>query len=175
MPAKTTGPKPAKPKKPPPTPEERKAAAQARKAAAEAKEAERQREIEARRLAFEAIRAATWYELFAKALRVRIIQEDYPHVVESNDWWFRAFHADARQQTLSCEDAYSREITLETLQEHNVKDIHRGLDQALRWFVEYDEEQERERLAAIAREERRQLALSKLDAEDRKVLGIRDR
>jgi hypothetical protein len=167
MPTKKTTSADATPKarKPRPTAAERRAA----EAAIQAKyEAER----EAKRQAFLAIRSNVWFELFAKALRVHILMEDYPEVTDTQSWWFDSFSVSARDQSVRTEDVYVK-VTLETLEEHHARDINQGLDNALQWFADHDAEQERLRQEALALEARRKAARAKLTDQEARDLGIR--
>ncbi len=163
--AEATAPKPAKVAKPRPTAAERKAAEAARKAEYDA-------EVEARRLAFEAIRPAVWYELFAKVLRLYILSDAYSEVYREQAWWFNAFTVDVRLQTFKTEDAFSQ-VSMESLSEHQVARLHNGLDTAFGWFEAYDVEQERKRREAEELAERRRAARAKLTDQEAKDLGVR--
>lgn len=156
---------PAKPKL---TAEQRKAA---RLADAQRQAAEK----EQRHLAFEAQRPLHWAQVFNKALRIAAIQVSYPAVVEDNSWWFQDFDVDPRALSFSCEELGGRShpVTESRLHASDIERLHHRLDMALAWFDEHDAEMERQRLAAIEREQRKRKAISKLDDDDLDALGLK--
>ncbi len=156
----------AKVAKPRPTAAERKAA---REAAAAAAEAERQ----AQWAAFNAIRPQKWLELWAKAMRLQLLMESYPEVRENHDWWFCDFRVDAKAQTFCVETTGGSAHSQEKLHPSDVERIHQGLDMALEWIEEYEQEQERKRQEALIAAQKRAAALAKLNDEDKKALGLR--
>ncbi len=160
-----TTPKPKKVPAPKPTAAERKAAADAKKAAELAAR-------EARNQAFEAERPKLWAQLFSKALRVALLERDYSEVVEEHSWWFDQFSVNSRKETFTCEETGGGEESQQALHPTDVDRLNASLDRALHWFDEYDAEQERKRLEAIAKEERRQAALKKLTPEDMDALDL---
>lgn len=153
-------------RKPRPTAAERKAANAARAAAAKA-------ELEARQAEFERQRPVLWLQLWAKALRLDKLMESYPEVRDSNSWWFEDFAVDARNQCFGTETLGGHSVSESRLHASDVERLNEGLDMALGWLTEYDEEQERKRQAALVLEQKRAAARAKLTAEDLQVLGLR--
>lgn len=157
-PAAKSGPKPK------PTAEQRKAAKLEAQAAAEALEL-------AEENAFLAKSPLIWSQLFAKALRVALIMPGYRRVVEDNDWWFDTFQVDPRAQTVRIH-VYQETWAEGELDAKRADRMLEELDSALEWFDEEDARAERERQEALAKEARRQAALSKLTDEDKVALGL---
>lgn len=152
--------------KPRPTAAERKAAREAEAAAAEARRQQAWAE-------FNAIRPQKWLELWAKALRLKLLMEDYPDVAEQHDWWFTDFQVSAKSQTFSTETTGGSVQSLEKLHPGDVERLHQGLDMAFEWVDEYEAEQERKRQDALIAAQKRAAALAKLTDEDKKALGLR--
>ncbi len=156
----------ATPKKPKPTAAERKAAREEARRIAEA-------EQQARMAEFNARRPQLFQELFVKALRIEVIKTSYHEVMDTNSWWFEDFSVDARGQSFRIEELGGHPVSVDRLHPSDVDRLNHSLDMALKWFDEYDAEQERLRQEAIKREQRRQEALSKLTKDDIAALGIR--
>lgn len=156
----------AAPKKPKPTAAERKAAREEAQRVAKA-------EQEARMAEFNERRPQIFQEMFVKALRIEVIKASYHEVMDTNSWWFNDFSVDARRQSFCIEELGGHTVSQDRMHPSDVERINHSLDMALKWFDEYDAEQERLRQEAIKREQRRQEALSKLTKEDIAALGIR--
>lgn len=152
--------------KPRPTAAERRAAQAAR-----AQEAEAQRQKAWAE--FNALRPQKWLELWAKALRLKVLIKEYRDVQSCHDWWFCDFHVDAKAQTFSTETLGGHSVSEEKLHPNDVERLHAGLDMAFEWIAEYEAEQERKRQEALIAAQKREAALAKLNEEDKKALGLR--
>jgi glutamate-1-semialdehyde aminotransferase len=122
--------------------------------------------------AFEAQRHSVWVEMWAKALRLKLVTEHMMDFRDQHSWWFEDFHVNAREQNFQLEDTGSMVISEEKLHPSDVDRINSALDMAFEWVTEFEAEQERKRQEALERERRRQEALSKLNDEDKKILGL---
>ncbi len=144
-----------------------------RREANAAKAAAAKAALEAQQAQFEQQRPLVWLQLWAKALRLDKLMENYQEVRDSHSWWFEDFTVDARNQCFSTETLGGHSVSESRLYACDVERLNEGLDMALGWLTEYDEEQERKRQEALVLEQKRAAARAKLTAEDMKVLGLR--
>lgn len=142
-----------------------------RRTAKEVREAA-EKERQAAWAEFETRRHSVWVEVWAKALRLKLVTDHMLDFKDQHSWWFEDFQVNARQQTFQLEDTGSMVISEEKLHPSDVDRINSALDMAFDWLTEFEAEQERKRQEALERERRRQEAMSKLTEEDKKVLGL---
>jgi hypothetical protein len=156
-----------KPAKPRPTAAERRAQREAEREALLKEQAAKEAE-------FEKNRATIWQGLWARALRLELLVRDHTDIREqsTHDWWFADFSVNAVEQSFDLEGQY-RPVSCETLKYLEVDRIERSLETGLEYVNDYLAEKERLRLEAEEQARRRQVALAKLDDEDKKALGLR--
>lgn len=159
-------------------PKARPTTAKAKETAQERREKKRLEEIAERQrqeheaLEFAERRPDVFRRLLFKAMRLELLVQRYPRVREDQQWWFSCFSVDAQTQTFRCETMSGSEVTQDNLRLQDVGYIERDLDMGLGFVDEYVNEQERKRREAEELQRKREAALAKLSAEDRKVLGL---
>lgn len=136
------------------------------------KREEAERERQASWADFDARRHSVWIELWAKAMRLAMVTGPLLELRESNDWWFREFRVNAREQSFKLDETGDLAINEEKLHPSDVDRIDRALDYGFSLLTSFEEEKERQRLEALELERKRQDALGKLNDEDKKILGL---
>jgi hypothetical protein len=121
---------------------------------------------------FETRRHSAWLELWTKAMRLALVTASMLEFRESNDWWFRDFHVNARDQSFKLDETGDLVISEEKLHPSDEDRINSALDYAFKLLKDFEDEKERKRLEAIELERKRQEALGKLSDEEKKILGL---
>ena len=148
----------------PTAPKARKTAAQRR---AEAEQARAVLEAE-----FEKNRHSIWAEIWMKAMRLALLREPLADFFEQYSWWAEDFEVDAQAQSFTIEELRSQVVSEATLDVDMAEAARQALDNAFERIDAYTAEQERKRLEALELERKRQVALAKLNDEDRRVLNL---
>ena len=128
--------------------------------------------LEKQREEFAQERPKVWALLFVKALRLRLLADEHPYVLEDNSWWFDSFRVDALNASFATEH-FRKTIVEADLNFADVERVNEELDNALEWVTDFLAEQERKRLEALEQERLRKLARAKLTDEEAQLLGVR--
>ena len=129
---------------------------------------------EAARVEFESHRPARWLTVWAKALRLALIARDVPAFKRDFSWWFESFGVNAELQSFYLNEGggIRSAVSEKSLTRTSFENVDTALEQTLEWYKEFVAAQEVARLQAVELENRRKAALSKLNEEDRRVLGL---
>lgn len=147
-------------------------------AAKQAKKAQERREKEEKDAAeFEANRELWWLRVWSLALKINaMFPSAFPaHPLrESESWWFEDFYVNAEEEWFTCfsGDRVSKEslsLGAHTTSPENILD---HLNRVLESYVEWKQEEERKRQAALELERTRKEAKAKLSDAELKALGL---
>ena len=128
--------------------------------------------LEKQREEFVQERPKVWALLFVKVLRLKLLTDENPYVLDDNSWWFDSFRVDARNASFATEH-FRKTIGEADLNFADVERVNEELDNALEWVTDFLAEQERKRLEAIEQDRLRKLARAKLTDEEAILLGVR--
>lgn len=128
--------------------------------------------LEKQREEFSRERPKVWARLFVKALRLKLLADEHPYVLEDNSWWFDSFRVDALNASFATEH-FRKALVEADLNFADVERVNEELDNALEWVTDFLAEQERKRLEALEQDRLRKLARAKLTDEEAILLGVR--
>lgn len=122
---------------------------------------------------FEATRTTVWQGLWARAMRLQLLvdKQSDGELREQYSWYFEAFKVDAAAMSFTCEHA-PKGVSEETLTMELADSLGNCLETGQHYHDNFVAEKERKRREHEELLARKNAVLTKLTAEDRKLLGL---